>query len=268
MDFARINKDKIIDLYVHQKKSSYEIAEILNTNSTKVLRALTFLGVGRRGYSEAQISSLSKGRSSHPTKGKKLNISHKEKIGYARTRAWQNMTADERREMSRINKEKWDAMTISEKEELRRLALEAVRESSKSGSKTERHIKNGLEDNGYTVEFHKTGLVSHSTLEVDMFLPELKTAIEIDGPGHFTPIWGEKKMMKQQNADSVKQGILMDAGYVVLRIRQLDKSISLTRMNMLLTIILNELSSIQKNFPEKSKRLIEIEVKNGESRRI
>ncbi len=268
MDFARINKDKLIDLYVRQKMSSYEIANIFNTNSTKILRALTFLGINRRGYSEAQTHSLEKGRSSHPTKGRPLNTAHKEKIGHARMKAWANMSGEERMEMSRINKEKWDAMSESEKEELRSLALQAVREASQSGSKTERHIKNGLEANGYTVEFHKTGLVSHSTLEVDLFLPELKTAIEIDGPGHFSPIWGEEKMRKQQSADNVKQGILMDTGYVVIRIRQLDKTVSLTRMNMLLKVILEEIAKIQTKFPEKSKRLIEIEVKNGESRRI
>ena len=43
MEFARKHKDKIIKLYVDEGKSSYEIAESLNTYSTKILRALDFL---------------------------------------------------------------------------------------------------------------------------------------------------------------------------------------------------------------------------------
>jgi very-short-patch-repair endonuclease len=159
-------------------------------------------------------------------------------------------------------------MPTSKKEEMRRMALEAVREASKIGSKTERHLNNGLTNAGYSVIFHKNGLVPGSKLEVDLFLPEIKTAIEIDGPGHFLPIWGEEKLLKQQSADIIKQGILIDHGYAILRIRQIDKSISMTRMNKLLEVVLSELDKINKKFPSKKKRLIEIEVNNGEARKL
>jgi len=159
-------------------------------------------------------------------------------------------------------------MPASKKEEMRRMALEAVREASKIGSKTERHLNNGLTKAGYSVIFHKAGLVMGSKLEVDLFLPEIKTAIEIDGPGHFLPIWGEEKLLKQQSSDIIKQGILLDHGYVILRIRQIDKSISMTRMNKLLEVVLSELDKINKKFPSKKKRLIEIEVHNGEAKRL
>ena len=48
MEFARKHKDKIIKLYVDQEKSSYEVAEALGTYSTKILRALDFLGIEKR----------------------------------------------------------------------------------------------------------------------------------------------------------------------------------------------------------------------------
>ena len=146
--------------------------------------------------------------------------------------------------------------------------MESIRYASKHGSKTERHLNNGLSKAGYAVEFHKTDLVFGTTLEVDLFLPEVKTAIEIDGPGHFLPIWGEEKLTKQQIADTAKQGILINSGYVIIRIRQIDKSISLTKMNHLLELILTEIESIRKKFPSSKRRLIEIEVKDGETKRI
>lgn len=268
MDFAKRNKDKIIKLYVKEQKSSYEIAEALDTYSTKILRALDFLGIEKRSYSQAQKNSLNTGRTVHPTKGKQLKEEHKKRIGTQRARAWANLSPEEKQRLSQIGKDLWNQKPESEKEEMRRMALEAVREASKSGSKTERHLNNSLTQKGYSVVFHKTGLVSGSKLEVDLFLPEIKTAIEIDGPGHFLPIWGEEKLQKQQSSDIIKQGILLDHGYVILRIRQIDKSISMTRMNKLLEVVLTEVEKIKTKFPSKKKRLIEIEVQNGESKRI
>lgn len=268
MEFARINKDKIIRLYTKEGKSSYEIAEELNTYSTRVLRALDFLGIERRTYSQAQSNSLKSGRTVHPTKGKKLNENHKKKIGESKSKSWHNLPQKEKDRMSSLSKAAWEKKSDSEKSEMRRMALEAVREASKQGSKTERHLKMGLTKAGYSVMFHKTNLVPGSKLEVDLFLPELKTAIEIDGPGHFLPIWGEDKMQKQKAADTIKQGILISHGYVILRIRQIDKSISMTKMNSLLETILAELHKIEEKFPSKKNRLIEIEVSNGKTKRI
>ena len=68
MDFAILNKDKIIRMYVEEGRSSYEVAEALNTYSTKILRALDFLGVERRSYSKAQTNSIKQGRTEHPTR--------------------------------------------------------------------------------------------------------------------------------------------------------------------------------------------------------
>lgn len=275
MEFALKNKDQILQMY-HNGCSSYEIAESLNTYSTKILRSLKYLGKllhddedhYKRNYSDAQKLALEKGRSKHPTEGKTLDKNHKEKIGSSRSKAYHSLSDEEKRKISEMSKKNWDALGRAKQEEIRSLALESVRHASKFGSKTERHLNNGLVKAGYSVDFHKTGLVFGNNLEVDLFLPEVKTAIEIDGPGHFLPIWGEEKLTKQQIADTAKQGILINSGYVIIRIRQIDKSISLTKMNHLLSLVLKEIESIRKKFPSSKNRLIEIEVKDGQSRRI
>lgn len=275
MEFALKNKDKILDMY-HRGYSSYQIAESLGTYSTKILRSLQFLGkllhnneeYFKRNYSEAQKLALEKGRSKHPTEGKKLDNVHKKKIGESRSKAYHNLTEEEKQKISDMSKKNWDALGRAKQEEIRSLALESIRYASKHGSKTERHLNNGLTKAGYSVEFHKTGLVFGNNLEVDLFLPEVKTAIEIDGPGHFLPIWGEEKLTKQRIADTAKQGILINSGYAIIRIRQIDKSISLTKMNHLLDLILKEIESISNKFPSSKNRLIEIEVKDGHTKRI
>lgn len=267
MEFARRHKEIITKMYVQEEKSSYEIAEALNTYSTKILRALDFLQIPKRDYKEAQKKAMESGRSQHPTKGKKLDESHKLKIGRSRSKAYQDLSIEEKERISSISKENWDKLGKAKQQEIRELALEGVRYASRNGSKTERHIKNGLEAEGFKVDFHKTNLVPNSNLEVDLFLPECKTAIEIDGPGHFLPIWGEDKLKKQQSSDLEKQGILLSNGYVIIRVRQIDKSISITKMNDLLNVILEEVNRINDNFPDK-KRLIEIEVKDGETSKL
>lgn len=275
MEFAIKNREHILGMY-KQGCSSYEIAESLNTYSTKILRALKFLGKllyddenhFKRDYSEAQKLALKKGRAKHPTEGKTLDNVHKKKIGESRSKAYHALSDEDKQRISEMSRKNWEALGKAKQEEIRSLALESVRTASRMGSKTERHLNNGLSKLGYTVEFHKTGLVFGTTLEVDLFLPEVKTAIEIDGPGHFMPIWGEEKLTKQQMADTAKQGILINAGYVIIRIRQIDKSISLTKMNHLLDLITKEVEAIKEEFPSQNKRLIEIEVKDGKTKRI
>lgn len=93
-------------------------------------------------------------------------------------------------------------------------------------------------------------------------------AIEVDGPTHFLPIWGNDKLQKQQSADIIKQGLLINSGYAVIRVRQIDKNISLTKMDDVFNAVLSIIKEVENKFPEKSKRLIEIEVNDGITKRI
>ncbi len=112
---------------------------------------------------------------------------------------------------------------------------------------------------GYDVIFHKKGLIPNENMEVDLFVPGIKTAIEIDGPAHFLPIWGEESLQKHIRADAEKAGMLINRGYVVLRVKNLIKNISQKRMRDILNQVIGELSKIENKFPPQSKRLIEIE---------
>ena len=112
---------------------------------------------------------------------------------------------------------------------------------------------------GYDVIFHKRGLVSNDKLEVDLFVPSIKTAIEIDGPAHFLPIWGEENLQKHIRADAEKAGLLINRGFVVLRVKNLIRNLSSKNMRDALSQITDELVKIENKFPPVSKRLIEIE---------
>lgn len=264
MEFARKHKERLVEAYVNEEKSTYEIAKELNTYPNKVRAALQFLGVTLRDYKAAQKTALERGRSKHPTQGKTLSEEHKRRVGRSRSKAWASISDAERERLSQIGKAQWAAMSEEEKAELRRLAAQAVRESSKEGSMAEKYVVTKLREAGLTVNFHVKGLIVNSNLEVDMFLPELKTAIEIDGPAHFLPIWGEESLKKHQKADAEKEGLLLNAGYALIRVKQLDKSMSETKLEKVYSCIKQELDKIEKKFPKTNQRLIEIEVKDGE----
>lgn len=264
MEFARKYRDVIVDLYVNKNQSTYQIAEALGTYANKVRAALKFLGVELRDYKSAQAKAIETGRAEHPTKGKKLTDEHKMSVGRARSKAWLEMSEEEKERISQISKAQWAAMSDDEKQELFRLASEALRETSREGSQTEKYIFDALKKDGWDVQFHLKGLIPNHKLELDMFLPQLKTAIEIDGPAHFLPIWGEQKLEKHQRSDAEKEALLLHYDYALIRVKQMDKSMSKTKMEKVLFRIRQEIAKIADKFPPKTKRIIEIEVKDGQ----
>ena len=261
MSNAFINKYKefIIDQYTNHKKSTYEIAQELKTYPNKIRRALNTLGVELRDKSKAQTVAIQSGRHEHPTKGKKRTEAEKVAISNGMATYWDEMEESERERRSKISKKQWQEMSEEEKANLRKLAAEAVRKASKEGSKIEKFIYEGLTKAGYDVIFHKRGLVANDKLEVDLFVPSLKTAIEIDGPAHFLPIWGQENLERHIRAAAQKAGLLINRGFVVLRVKNIIRNLSQKNMRETLAGVVEQLEKIEKKFPPATKRLIEIE---------
>tara|TARA_R110000765_G_scaffold328221_3_gene419245 strand:- start:899 stop:1687 length:789 start_codon:yes stop_codon:yes gene_type:complete len=261
MSSAFINKYKeyIIEQYTEEQKSTYEIAQDLKTYPNKIRRTLNTLGVPLRDKSVAQTVAIKSGRHEHPTKGKKRTEAEKVAISNGMATYWDNMEEDERERRSELSRKQWEEMSEEEKANLRKLAAEAVRRASKEGSKIEKFINEGLTKAGYGVIFHKRGLVSNDKLEVDLFIPSLKTAIEIDGPAHFLPIWGQQSLDRHIRSDAQKAGLLINRGFVILRVKNIVRNLSQKNMRDTLSAIIEQLEKIDKDFPPITKRLIEIE---------
>ena len=157
MTSAFINKHKeyIIDQYVNEKKSTYEIALDLKTYPNKIRGTLNTLGVPLRDKSAAQTVAINSGRHEHPTRGKKRTESEKVAISNGMSNYWDEMDDKERQRRSELSKKQWAEMPEYEKANLRKLAAEAVRKASKEGSKIEKFIFEGLTKAGYEAIFHK-----------------------------------------------------------------------------------------------------------------
>ncbi|MAR66386.1 MAG: hypothetical protein CL833_03935 [Crocinitomicaceae bacterium] len=250
-------EQKVVDLYQKQEKSTYQIAEELNTYPNKIRRVLIKHGVEIKDRSAAQKLALKKGRSKHPTDGTKRTEETKIKISSQLVKHWDDLDDKERKRRSLESKKRWNNMPKSKQQEIRSKATQAIRVSAVEGSKMERHIATEIRKLGYKVELHKKIIISEN-LEVDLYIPELNTIIEVDGPSHFYPIWGQEKLEKQMNADLRKSGSLLSKGYAILRVKSCGEE-SLAEKTRLTNIVLEKIKDIGYNFPVRSKRFIEVE---------
>ena len=254
-----MNDDYIVKKY-QEGFSCAEIAEEFSTYSKKIERVLKKNGVKIRSRAEAMKLALKRGRAEHPTEGKKRDDEAKLAISKGREQAWKDMPEDAKEEFAKGAKERWDNMDPVKKQEMQSKAGAALREACLEGSKAEKFLKKKLEEIGYNVVMHKKGLIQ-GNFEIDLLLPELNTIIEIDGPQHFLPLFGEDKLAETIKMDSVKNGLLIGKGFCVIRIKYLCKTMNLSVERKLWDAVSKQVEQIEVKFPPKTKRFIELEIK-------
>ena len=250
----------VIHMYNKKNMSTYEIAKVLDTYPNKIRRTLIKNGYELKDKSQAQKVALAEGRSSHPTKGKKRSKQEKVKISSSLVGYWEDMSDKERKRRSKMAKANWKSMTAQQKEDMRSKVIAAIQLAATNGSKLEQFFKKSLNDAVFAVNMHQM-IIPSENLEIDLYIPELKTIIEVDGPSHFLPIWGEEKLQKQINADLRKSGALLSKGYIVIRIKSLGQE-SLAKREEMSQEVIGHLNKIKEKFPRlpvRSKRFIEVE---------
>lgn len=209
-----------------------EISNLINekgkitTYPNKIRRDYIKFGYKPRSKAEAQANALFYGKQEHPTKGRQRTEEEKIKISDNKAAAWKNMSPEEREKYQKKAKKRWEKMSVSQKDNLKRKAAAAVRKAADEGSKMEKIVFAYFTELGFPALFHQEIKLIDKTLEVDIFVPGLNLAIEIDGPIHFLPIWGEEALAKKVNSDNEKNGILLSSGYSVVRFKSLIKKIS------------------------------------------
>jgi hypothetical protein len=64
---------------------------------------------------------------------------------------------------------------------------------------------------GMILENNKRDLFPNESLEIDIYLPKLSLAIEVNGPVHYLPIYGEDKLKDVRKRDRRKKKLLKDS---------------------------------------------------------
>lgn len=256
-----ISKEWLDEQYHKNNRSFADIATELGTYANAVRRKAIKWQIRIKDKSEAQSAAIASSRHPHPTKGTHRSQETKIAIANSVSDSWKNMGDDEYEARVQKAQDNWNKMSPEQREHMQNLAIEAVRKTSKDGSKLEKFIVNTLREQRYVIEFHKKGILDNAKLEMDIFLPDKGIAIEVDGPSHFLPIWGNDALLKTIKADNEKNGLLIHYNLKVIRIKQLKKNLSTKNMRDISNLVISKIQEIDKA-SLKAGAIFEIEVKD------
>ncbi len=250
-------KVALINLHHTKNLSITNIAEIYDTYPNKIRRLADTLGIKRKNRSETQKAALATGVAIHPTKGKKHSEASKIKISDTVAKSWADIDDDERERRREVSKLAWDSRSDADKTDFWQKGHQSVRAASRTGSKFEKLIFDALTASGYKVGIHTEATLANVKLHLDLILPELTTVIEVDGPSHFRAVWGAEALKRTQKTDNQKNGLVLNAGYCIIRVRQ-TQSLSKVFVRKTIQAILDQLQVIEKKFPKAGNRLFYI----------
>lgn len=246
----QLTHEYLIEHYVQQVKSTYQIAEEFGTYPNKVRRALVEFGIPLRDKSQAQEKAIETGRCKHPTKGKKTSEATKNKISDSIANVWQEMSEGEKKRRVEMAKQQWESKSVQKVEEMQKAAAISVRAAAVYGSKLEKFLITGLKKEGFKADFHKEFWAIDRKQHIDIFISDLNLAIEIDGPSHFRSIWGEDVHKKQVASDSKKTGFVINAGMKMIRVKNINGNSSGFYMRTILKKLLHTIELIKNGTKE------------------
>jgi very-short-patch-repair endonuclease len=210
----------IVDDYLNHHMSAGKIAEKYKTYPNKILRTLRKAGINVKDRAEVQKEALETGQRAHPMKGKKHKKESKKKIGQKVMETYDGFSDDKKKEIEEIHRIRWNERTAESIIDMRTKGTQAIRKSSVEGSKLEKYLFENLQGRGFAVYMHQN-ITENQKLEVDLIIN--KVAVEVQGPSHYDPIYGQDKLMKNKQADLEKLNLLLQYGYSVIYIRNTCK---------------------------------------------
>ena len=231
-----INETEARRLYYDEGLSMRKVAKELNVPLATLSRFMKGKGITARSKAQAQKNFLK--TNEHQMAGRKHTDETKKKISQGLGEFWDSLTEEEtdalKAKIGSAWKNKWAAMSETERRATMEELSNKAKEAQGDGSRLERFIAEQLIDRGYVVEERTTNYVAGKSFEVDIALPKERIAIEVDGPTHFMPIYGEEHLAEQQERDSRKDEALNSVGYSVLRIRDNNGPLSQLRIDRII----------------------------------
>jgi len=216
------DKSPLINTLYHKDMHTWEeIAELCNCSRGKIRRLAQKFGIRSRTRSEAQELVIE--TYGHPLEGTTRTIEEKQKISDSMGKHWDCLTQEQREHKSNISKDLWKNRDPEENKRIQQAGALSIHHASREGSKLEKYLAFELEKLNYKVELHKERHLKNQALQIDLFLPILGVAIEVDGPTHFKPVFGEDQLKRIQKSDRQKTGLILSAGLYFIRVKHLQK---------------------------------------------
>jgi hypothetical protein len=197
--------------YWANEKSPRQIAAETGLNINRVRRELRRHWDKLRTRAEAQAAAIRQGRHKHPTKGQPC--SDERRLSISRTLVGQCMQATDRRRRawSEAGKKAWEGKNSAQRRRVARRGNRALQAVTKTGSRAERLLAEGLRRAGYEV--------LQRDVHADLLLPEIRAAVWVEGAPTYLPIWGEEALEAARERAAEKRTKARQAGFHVVRVR-------------------------------------------------
>lgn len=209
-------KKEYIEAQFNNGETVRSLAIKMDTYSNKIRREAIRLNIELKDKSETRKMLLDTNKAPHPTKGRQRTDIEKIKIGKTKKQSW---TDEAKKEISKKSKEYWQQKNQQDTSEFLEKRDKGLRKALMYGSSLERIVYEFLIGEGYNVERHRKFLIANEKMSIDLYLNDHNLVIEIDGPSHQLPIWGEEKLNKTQEIDQKKDGLLLSSGIRIIRVK-------------------------------------------------
>lgn len=166
--------------------------------------------------SESLKSGYETGAITNPRKGVTLSEEERFFIAESQHKAWESLTDEERMQRSKVQSESFAKR--KDKAAFQQKGSKAIRQAAKEGSKLEKFLIEVFKENNIDYIHHYKGIFGGTNLEADFFLPEYNIVLEVDGPSHFTSVFGVNAYAKQAEADQKKNALVLKMGASIIRI--------------------------------------------------
>lgn len=212
--------------FTENQRSAFDIAKELGCFPTQVRRWIKKYGIEGRNRSEARKLHIE--QFGHHMEGKVRTEEEKKAISLGLQASWEEMSEGEQKERrekaSKVAHSNWAALDDEEKKVMLSKMHKGNKKAAKGGSKNENAVAEMLKARGHKVYQRTTEFTPACTYEIDIALPSLSIAIEIDGPTHFDPVYGEENLDRVQAKDDKKDVMLRGCGWTVVRCRDYSTS--------------------------------------------
>lgn len=212
-------KQVLLDLYEKDCLSMGAIAKLWGTNESRVRSLILKFEIPIRDRGTARKKAFESGRLQVYKNSQSPEA--REKISKAAAERW-NANPDTKAEYSERMTEYWK-QNQDKVSRRTKAGMEAIRKTSTEGSKMEAFLAEQLKALGHKVMTHSRHRIMDKSLHLDLLLPSINVAIEVDGICHAKAIFGQKKLVQSTLADGRKNGLLMGSGLHVIRIRYTKK---------------------------------------------
>jgi very-short-patch-repair endonuclease len=243
-------KQLIIKEHIQNQKSILQIAKENETYPNKILRDAKKYGLKTRNKSEAQKIALKTGIAKHPTKNQMRKEEEKRKIGNSVSRAWSKISKSEKERRKNLAKKNWNKRSQKQIRNMKEKSIQGILKAAKYGSKLEKYIRDKLINDEFEFEYHVKHIVSNEDMHIDILLKDPIIAIEIDGPMHYKQVWDDEILHKNKERDKKKNGLLLNEGISVIRIKSGKKNFSFSHGDKVYQELLKQIKKINKDKPK------------------